>query len=212
MIRIFIIDDHTVVKEGIKRIIEGNPDMTVVGEANTSEDALRDLGRKDFQVDVLLLDIALPGRGGLDTLHHLKSVRPSLKTLVLSMYPEDQFAVRVLRAGAYGYLTKEAASEQLINAITSVSRSERFVTQATIKKLIASIDKDVDQKPHEQLSDREFDVMHRLASGKSVTEIGHILSLSVKTISTVRSRILSKMGFKTNAELTHYAVLHDLVT
>ena len=211
MIRIYIIDDHTVVREGIKRIVEGNSDMSVVGEASTSEDALRDLSQKDFQADVLLLDIALPGRGGLEMLHQLRNLRPSLKTLVLSMYPEDQFAVRVLRAGAYGYLTKEAASDQLIDAIMTVSSGEKFVTQATIKKLIASIDKDVDQKPHEQLSDQEFVVMCLLASGKSVTEIGHDLSLSVKTISTVRSRILTKMDLKTNAHLTHYAVLHDLV-
>ncbi len=209
MIKIFIVDDHTVVREGLKRIVESDPGMAVVGEAGSSEEALKQLSRRDFQVDVVLLDLALPGRSGLELLHQLKTIYPSLNTLVLSMYPEDQFAVRVLRAGASGYLTKEAASDQLIDAIRTVFSDEKYVTQATLKKLITSIDHD--QLPHEQLSDREFLVLQLLASGKTVTEIGQELSRSVKTISTIRSRLLSKMEMRTNAELVQYAVLHDLI-
>ncbi len=211
MIKIFIVDDHTVVREGLKRIVESDPGMVVVGEAGSSEEALKQLSRKDFQVDVLLLDIALPGRSGLELLHQLKTIYPSLNTLVLSMYPEDQLAVRVLRAGASGYLTKEAASDQLIDAIKTVFSDEKYVTQATLKKLITSIDQDPNQLLHEKLSDREFLVLQLLVAGKSVTEISQELSRSVKTISTIRSRLLSKMEMKTNADLIQYAVLHELI-
>lgn len=211
MIKVFIVDDHTILRDGLKRIIESVPDFEVVGEAGSAEDAFAHLNQKDFQVDVLLLDIALPGQSGLELLSQLKLIQPSLKSLVLSMYPEDQFAIRVLKAGASGYLTKEAATDQLVDAIKTVHSNQKYVTQSTIKKLITSLDQDTHQFPHEKLSNREFEVLLSIATGKSVTEIGHELSRSVKTISTHRARLLIKMEMRTNAELTRYAVLHNLV-
>ena len=209
MLKILVADDHTIVREGLKQILGEVPDMIVAGEASDGSEALHKV-RKDHY-DLVLLDIAMPGIGGLDVLKQLKSEKPDLPVLMLSMYPEEQYAVRTLKAGASGYLTKESASDELIAAIRKVSRGGKYVTSSLAEKLASCLDTYSDKPVHERLSDREYQVVRMIASGKTVTEIADELSLSVKTISTNRSRALIKMGMKTNAELTHYAIKHGLV-
>jgi len=183
--------------------------MIVAGEASDGLEALHKVRQDHY--DLVLLDIAMPGIGGLDVLKHLKAERPDLPVLMLSMYPEEQYAVRTLKAGASGYLTKESASDELIAAIRKVSRGGKYVTSSLAEKLASCLDANSDKPVHERLSDREYQVVRMIASGKTVTEIAEDLSLSVKTISTNRSRALIKMGMKTNAELTYYAIKHGLV-
>ena len=209
MLKILVADDHTIVREGLKQILAEVPDMIVAGEASDGSEALHKV-RKDHY-DLVLLDIAMPGIGGLDVLKQLKAEKPDLPVLMLSMYPEEQYAVRTLKAGASGYLTKESASDELIAAIRKVSRGGKYVTSSLAEKLASCLDTYSDKPVHERLSDREYQVVRMIASGKTVTEIADELSLSVKTISTNRSRALIKMGMKTNAELTHYAIKHGLV-
>jgi DNA-binding NarL/FixJ family response regulator len=209
VLKILVADDHTIVREGLKQILGEVPDMIVAGEASDGSEALHKV-RKDHY-DLVLLDIAMPGIGGLDVLKQLKSEKPDLPVLMLSMYPEEQYAVRTLKAGASGYLTKESASDELIAAIRKVSRGGKYVTSSLAEKLASCLDTYSDKPVHERLSDREYQVVRMIASGKTVTEIAEELSLSVKTISTNRSRALMKMGMKTNAELTYYAIKHGLV-
>ena len=204
MLKILVADDHTIVREGLKQILGEVPDMIVAGEASDGPETLHKV--REHHYDLVLLDIAMPGISGLDVLKHLKSERPDLPVLMLSMYPEEQYAVRTLKAGASGYLTKESASDELIAAIRKVSSGGKYVTSSLAEKLASCL------KPvHERLSDREYQVVRMIASGKTVTEIAEELSLSVKTISTNRSRALIKMGMKTNAEITYYAIKHGLV-
>ena len=209
MIRILIADDHAVVREGLKRIVAETPDMEVVGEAASGHEAL-DFAQKR-ECDLVLLDLAMPGKDGLDTLKELRAVRPGLPVLVLSVYPEDQYAVRLLRAGAAGYLTKESAPEELVTAIRKVSRGGRYVSETLAEQLAVLLGSGADRPPHEALSDREFRVMVMLASGKTVSEVAGTLCLSVKTISTYRARALHKMNMRNNAEFSFYAVKHGLV-
>jgi two-component system, NarL family, invasion response regulator UvrY len=209
MIRILIADDHAVVREGLKRIVAETPDMEVVGEAASGHEAL-DFAQKR-ECDLVLLDLAMPGKDGLDTLKELRAVRPGLPVLVLSVYPEDQYAVRLLRAGAAGYLTKESAPEELVAAIRKVSRGGRYVSETLAEQLAVLLGSESDRLPHEALSDREFRVMVMLASGKTVSEVADTLCLSVKTISTYRARALHKMNMRNNAEFSFYAVKHGLV-
>jgi len=209
MIKILIADDHPVVRKGLKEIIEETPDMVVGGEASNGQEALEKVRKGD--IDIVVLDIAMPGRSGLDTLKQLKSENPELSVLVLSMYPEEQYAVRVLRAGASGYLTKESAPDELIAAIRKASVGRKYISSSLAEKLAFDLEIDAERPLHETLSDREYEVMRMIASGKTVKEIGEELFLSVKTISTYRSRILEKMRMKSNAELTHYAIKHRLV-
>jgi len=209
MIKIFIADDHAIVRRGLKQIISENSDMAVVGEAANGQDALSKI-RKDHY-DLILLDISMPGRTGLDILKELKSEAPKLPVLILSMYPEEQYAVRVLRAGASGYLTKDSAPDELITAIRRVISGKKYVTASLAEKLAVDLDASSQKQMHESLSDREYQVMCMIASGKPVGEIAEKLSLSVKTISTYRSRILEKMRMKNNAELTYYAIQNKLV-
>jgi len=209
VIRILVADDHAVVREGIKQILSGIPDIVVAGEASDGFQAL-DQARKG-QYDLLLLDIAMPRMSGLDVLKQLKSERADLPILMLSMYPEEQYAIRTLKAGASGYLAKESAPEELIAAVRKVCRGGKYVTSSLAEKLAVYLDYDTEKPPHERLSDREYQIVLMIASGKTVSEIANELSLSVKTISTHRSRALEKMGFKTNAELTHYAIVNGLV-
>lgn len=209
MIRILIADDHAIVREGLKQIIADIPDMVVAGEAADGQ-AVLDLVSKD-DWDVVLLDIGMPGRGGVDILKQLKYERPKLPVLILSMYPEEQYAVRCLKAGASGYLTKESTPDELVSAIRKVTTGGRYVSASLAEKLAFDLQIDFEKPSHETLSDREYQVMLLIASGKTVSEIADELSLSVKTISTYRSRILEKMRMKSNLELMHYAIKHGLV-
>jgi len=209
VIRILVVDDHTIVREGLKQILADTPDMEVTGEAADGNQALERARSGGY--DIVLLDIAMPGRNGLEILKLLKYERPDLPVLMLSMYPEEQFAVRTLRSGASGYLTKESAPEELVTAIRKVRGGGKYVTASLAERLAFHLEGDPDRPPHERLSDREYQVVTMIASGKTVGEIAEELGLSVKTVSTNRSRALLKMGMKTNAELTYYAVKQGLV-
>lgn len=209
MIKILIADDHAIVRRGLKQILTETADMVVAGEAQNGQELLEKM-RSD-QWDVVVLDISMPGRGGLDILKQLKSERPKLPVLMLTIHPEDQYAVRVLRAGASGYLTKESAPDHLVEAIRKVARGGKYISPHLAERLAFSLESISERPLHEALSDREFQVLRLIASGKTVKEIGEELSLSVKTISTYRTRILEKMKMKNNAEMTHYAIHQKLL-
>jgi DNA-binding NarL/FixJ family response regulator len=209
MIRVLIADDHAVVREGLKQIINEAPELTVAGEAADGAEAL-DKSRS-LDCDVLVLDISMPGLTGLDIVKEVRAARPELPVLILSMHPEEQFAVRLLKAGAAGYLSKESAPDELVNAIRKVVNGGKYVSSELAEKLAFDLEAGSSKLPHESLSDREFQVLRMLASGKTVKEIAEQLSLSVKTVSTYRTRLLGKMNLKTNAELIHYAIRHHLV-
>lgn len=207
--RILIADDHAVVRQGIKQILADEFKKAVFGEARTAQEALTKIWKEKW--DVVILDITMPGRSGLEVLKELKKLRPKLPVLVLSMHPEDQFAVRVLKAGASGYMTKESAPEELVGAIKKVLAGGKHISAALAEIMATYLTVD-DQKPaHEQLSNREFQVLRLIASGKTVSQIAKEISLSVRTVSTYRTRILEKMALKSNAELTHYAFQNQLV-
>jgi two-component system, NarL family, invasion response regulator UvrY len=209
MINILIADDHPIVRRGLKEILSDEHDVGMLGEASTSQEVL-DLVRKGHW-DIVVLDITMPGRGGLDVLKELKQECPRLPVLVLSVHPEDQYGMRAFRAGAAGYMTKESAPEHLIAAIRKIKRGEKYVTPTLAEKLASDLERDVGKPLHETLSNREYQVMCMIASGKTVGQIGEELFLSAKTISIHRSRILSKMKMRNNAELTHYAVTNRLI-
>jgi two-component system invasion response regulator UvrY len=209
MIKILIADDHPIVRKGLKQILADTPNIVVAGEANNGAEVLTKVLKDEY--DMVLLDISMPGRDGIDTLKELKSLKPNLPVLVLSIHPEDQYAVRVLRAGAYGYLTKESAPEELVSAIRTVSLGRRYISPSVAEKLVLDLDTNAKKQPHEKLSDREYQVMHLIASGKTVKDISEDLSLSVKTISTYRARILEKMKMKNIPELIRYAIKNGLV-
>lgn len=209
MIRILVADDHTVVREGIKQILAGREDMVVEDEAANGQEVLHKVTKKEY--DLILLDISMPGRSGLEVLEEIKLIQPKLPVLILSMHPEEQYAVRMLRAGAAGYLTKGSAPQELISAIQKVSRGGKYVTLSLAEKLAFELDAHADKPRHERLSNREYQVMLMLASGQSVSEVAEELCLSAKTISTYRNRILEKMDMKKNAELTLYAVKNNLI-
>jgi len=209
MIRILGADDHTVVREGIKQILTGQDDMVVEDEAGNGQEVINSITKKHF--DLILLDISMPGRSGLEILEEIKTIQPKLPVLILSMHPEEQYAVRTLRAGAAGYLTKASAPQELISAIRKVSKGGKYVTSSLAEKLAFELDTGVEKPDHEKLSNREYQVMLMLASGRSVSEVAEELCLSAKTISTYRTRILEKMNMKKNAELTLYAVKNSLI-
>jgi DNA-binding NarL/FixJ family response regulator len=209
MIKILIADDHAIVREGLKQILSESPDLVVVAEASAGQEVLDKIMKNDL--DLVILDIAMPGRGGLDILKEIKSQKPKLPVLILSMYPEEQYAVRVLKSGASGYLTKESAPDELVKAIRQISQGKKYISPSLAEKLAVDLEISPDRPSHETLSDREYQVMCMIASGKTLKEIADGLSLSIKTISTYRSRILEKMNMKTNAELTHYAIKNRLV-
>ena len=208
-IRILIADDHPIVREGYKKILTSQPDMDVTGEAGNGQEVLDLIQKKDFEL--ILLDISMPGRSGLEILKELKGRKPHLPVMILSIYPEEQYAVRAFRDGASGYLTKASTPKELISAIRKVSQGGRYVTEALAEKLTYFLHGDADKVPHEKLSDREYQVMLLIASGKTVTQIADELCLSVKTISTYRRHILEKMQFTTNAEITMYAIQNKLL-
>jgi DNA-binding NarL/FixJ family response regulator len=192
----------------LKQILTDEFKRATFGEARNTREALDLVWKQDW--DVVVLDITMPGRSGLDALREIKKSKPRLPVLVLSMHPENQFAVRVLKAGASGYMTKESAPDELVGAVKKVLAGGRYVSTALAETLAASLSNN-QRAPQEKLSDREFQVLRLIASGKMATEIARELSLSVKTISTYRTRILEKMGMKNNAELMHYAIQHRLV-
>jgi two-component system invasion response regulator UvrY len=209
MNKILIADDHTIVREGLKQILAETSDIVVSGEASTGQDTLRKVRSRHY--DVVILDISLPGISGLDVLKQIKSLKPDLPVLILSMYPEEQYAVRTLRAGAAGYLTKESASFELIRAIREVAKGKKYITISLAEKIALSWETSGDRPLHEALSDREYQVLCLIASGKTVKEISRSLSLSVKTVSTHRSRLLKKMDLKNNAQLALYGIQHKLI-
>jgi len=207
--RILIVDDHAVVRDGVKTIVGERFGKVVLGEASTANEAL-ELARQE-EWDAVVLDISLGARSGLEVLKELKQLRPKLPVLILSMHSEAQYARRAFKAGASGYITKESSHAELVTAINKVIEGRRYVSAALAEKLVFDIERGTGGPPHESLSDREFEVMCLIASGKTVTEVAEVLSLSDKTISTYRARILEKMDMKTNAELTHYAIKNKLV-
>lgn len=209
MTKILVVDDHAVVRDGIKRMFDEQPGMVTFGEASTPHEAITLVSQQNW--DIVVLDLALGDRSGLDVLQEVKKLRPRLPVLILSMYAEEQYARRAFKAGASGYITKDCARAELVGAITKVLRGGKYVSPALAEKLIIDLERGTDQPLHEALSTREFEVMCLIASGKTVSEIANILALSDKTISTYRARILEKMGLKTNAAITHYAVQNKLV-
>lgn len=210
MMRILLVDDHAIVRQGIKQILSEAQERFTIGEAGNGPDAITMLRKEGW--DLVLLDIGLPGKNGIEVLKQIKSEWKRLPVLILSMYSEDQYAVRAIRAGASGYMTKESAPDELLNAIRKVAVGGRYISPGIAEKLVFDINEHKgDTLPHTALSDREFEVLKAIASGKSVTDIANELHLSVKTVSTYRSRILEKMDMKHNAELTHYAIKHSLV-
>ena len=209
MIKILIADDHAVVREGVKHILSEMPDMLIAGEAGRGQEVLEKVGKNEY--DLILLDIAMPGRDGLEILKDLKLQKPKLPVLILSMFPEEQYALRALKSGASGYLTKDSIPDELIKAIQKIVRGGKYISSSFSEKMLFSFDSDAEKPLHETLSDREYQVMRMIASGKTLKEIADELALSVKTVSTYKSRILDKTGMKNNVELTHYAVKHRLV-
>lgn len=209
MTSILVADDHAVVRKGLVQIISGAIDLEVAEEASTGGEVIDKIRASRF--DVVVLDLNMPDQSGLDVLKQLKSEFPDLPVLILSVHSENQYAVRVLKAGASGYLTKESAPDQLVAAIRRVADGKRYLSPTAADLLIDVLDGDADQPLHAKLSDREFQVLKLLASGKSVNEIGEMLSLSVKTISTYRSRVMEKMNMGSNAELARYALENDLI-
>ena len=207
--RILIADDHTVVRRGLKEILVEAFDKSVVGEAPGAAEALERVRKQKW--DLVILDIGMPGRGGIEVLKEIKNEFPKLPVLILSMHPEDQYAVRALKAGASGYLTKESASEELIQAVRKIIRGGKYASPALAEKLLGELGSASEKPLHETLSDREHQILCMIASGKTVSEIADELSLSVKTISSYRSRLLEKMRMKNNAELTTYAIRNHLV-
>ncbi len=209
MIKVVIADDHAVVRKGLVQILSNLEDVEVVGEAANAAEVVGILQREPC--DVLLLDVSMPGRNGIEALKVIRQEFPEVRTLVLSMHPEDQFGVRALRAGAAGYLTKQAAPERLIEAVHRVASGKRFITPELAELLAANVGSDGASAPHQTLSDREFQVLRLIASGRTLSEIAHALALSPKTVSVYRARLLEKMKLSNNAELTHYAIKNGLV-
>jgi DNA-binding NarL/FixJ family response regulator len=208
--RVLLVDDHPVVRKGMKAILEDHLPQVTVAEAGDGDGALAVLaGAEKF--DAVVLDLSMPGRSGIDLLAEIKHREPALPVLIMSLHGEEQFAVRALRAGASGYLTKAAAPDQLVAAIQKITRGGRYISEELAERLAADVSGRAVSAPHERLSDREFDVMRGIASGKSVSDIADEMHLSVKTVSTYRTRLLEKMGMATNAELTRYAIEQGLV-
>jgi two-component system, NarL family, invasion response regulator UvrY len=208
MIKILIADDHPVVREGFKQIISKADDLKVVDEALTGFEVLDKITKDDF--DVVVLDLSMPGKDGLEVLKDLKNIKPNLPVLILSMHPEDQVAMRTFKGGASGYLNKESAPGELVNAIRKIYAGGKYVSPAMAEKLVSAFDKK-EEAPHESLSDREFQVLRFIASGKDVDDIAEELFISVKTVRTYRDRILEKLALKNNVEIAHYAIKYNLL-
>ncbi len=208
-IRVFIADDHAIVREGLKQILAESPDIIVAGEAENGLDAIKLFRRA--RCHVMLLDISMPDKNGIDVLKQVKKENPDMAVLMLSMHREDQYAIRSLRAGAAGYLTKQSAPRELVNAIRQVAGGMKYVSAALAQELASQVGEGHEAPLHESLSDREYQTLTMIASGKTVGTIAKELSLSVKTISEYRARLLVKMKLKNSAELTHYAIKNELI-
>ena len=209
MIRVLVADDHPIVREGLKQILSDTDDIVVKGEAETGQAVLTCTARDHY--DVVVLDLSMPGRDGLEVLRELKQHNPRLPVLILSMHPEEHYAVRVLRGGAAGYLTKSSAPDELVSAIRRVASGRKYISATLAERLTYELGRDADKPVHETLSDREYQVMFMISKGSSIKEIAEELCLSGKTVSTYRSRILDKMNVKNNAELVLYAVRNKLI-
>jgi two-component system invasion response regulator UvrY len=209
MIRVLVVDDHQIVREGLKHIMSGHDDILVAGEASEGGEALQKVASEEY--DLVMLDISLPDMSGLDVLVSIKKQKPILPVLILSIYPEEKYALRALRAGASGYLTKESARNELVQAIHEAVSGKKYVTSSLAQKLASQLDLNSEKPPHEALSDREYQVLLGISSGKSVNKIASEMFLSPSTISTYRSRILKKLDLKTNADLTRYALENGLL-
>jgi two-component system, NarL family, invasion response regulator UvrY len=208
MIKVIIADDHPIVRAGMKQILSESGDIFVAGEADSGEGLLQAIQKGAY--DAVLLDITMPGIGGLETLKRIRALKPDLPVLILSIHSEEQFALRTLKAGAAGYLTKSSAPAELVRAIRQVTAGRKFISAAFGEKLVMQFQHDLSRLPHERLSEREFQVLCMIANGKTVSEIAESLNLSVKTVSTYRSRILEKTGMNTSAELTTYAIRNNI--
>jgi two-component system invasion response regulator UvrY len=209
MIRVLVADDHAVVRRGVLQILSEAPDLVAAGEASTGREALQAILEDDY--DVIVLDISMPGGSGLEVLEQIRDLRPALHVLILTMYPEEQYAVRALKAGAAGYLTKESVPTELTAAIRRVSQGHRYITPSLAERLADRLGADVDRPRHESLSNREYQVMCELAAGKTVSDIAAELSLSRKTVSTYRRRVLDKLNLDNTAEIMHYAIQRGLI-
>jgi len=208
MIKVLIADDHPIVRQGLRQILSESGDISVTGEAGSSQDALNQVWKDSF--DVVLLDISMPGRSGLEIIKEIKAEGSKTAVLILTAYPEEQYALRAIKSGASGYLVKKSAPEELVQAIMKVSQGGRYISPSLAEKLAFNLETG-EISPHDKLSNREYQIMCMIASGKTVNEIGEELSLSVKTISTHRARLLLKMNMKNNSELTHYTIKNGLV-
>lgn len=207
--KILLIDDHLVVRQGVKQILADEFPAATFGEAASAAEAIRQIGAHEWTI--VLLDLALPDRSGLDALVDLKALRPRVPVLVLSMHPEAEFALRVIKAGASGYLTKQSAAEELLAAVHKALAGGRYITASLAEKLAADAVAGRAREPHEELSDREFQTLRLLAAGRAVKEIAAMLGLSSKTVSTYRARVLEKLQLKTTVDLAHYAMKHGLI-
>lgn len=211
MIKVFIVDDHEIIREGLKKILKEETDLIVVGEAQNGAEVLEQMQSPNFECDVMLLDMNMPGKSGIELLTDLKGMRPQLHILVLSIHPEDKFALRTLKAGASGYLCKDTALEELVVAIRKIHSKGRYLSNSLAEQLAFDIMPVTATLPHEQLSNRELEIMFMLVSGKKVKDIAADLGLSISTIFTYRVRIFEKLKISNNVELTHYAMTNKLI-
>ncbi|PIV14995.1 MAG: DNA-binding response regulator [Gallionellales bacterium CG03_land_8_20_14_0_80_55_15] len=209
MIKILVVDDHALIRKGLKQLLEDSPNLQVTGEAASGNEAITRVRAEHF--DLLLLDINLPDKHGIEVLKQLKSEQPELKIIVLSMYPEEQYGVRALKAGAMGYLNKQSASDTLITAISQVVSGKKYISETLAEQLLNNLIGESQELMHQSLSNREYQTLCLMASGKSLSEISTIMTLSPKTVSVYRNRMLAKMGFANNAEAMHYAISHHLI-
>lgn len=207
--RILIADDHAIVRKGLIQLILEDMPSVEIQEVSDAEELINEVHKQEW--DLVICDLTMPGRSGLDALKQIKQSKPRLPVLIISMHPQDQYAVRVLKAGASGYLGKDSVHEELVEAIRMVMQGRKYITPAVAEKLADVFNQDTSREKHELLSDREFDVFKHLAAGKSISDIASQLSLSVTTVSTYRARILEKMGFRSNADMTRYAIEHKLI-
>lgn len=208
MIKVLVVDDHAVVRRGLREILAETTDLHAAGEAGTAAEALEKIAAERWHV--IVLDVALAGQSGLDLIADIRRLRPDARVLVLTMFSEDQYAVRAIRAGAAGFLTKESAPEKLVEAVRKVAAGGRFISAELAETLASMVAGEALGLPHERLSNREMQILLKIGSGKTVSQVAEELGLSVKTVSTHRTRILRKMDMKTNAELTHYVVKNQL--
>ncbi len=209
MIKILVVDDHALIRKGLKQLLENNPEIQVTAEAETGMQAISMVRKQHF--DLVLLDISLPDKHGMDVLKQLRAERSDIKVIVLSMYPEDQYGVRALKAGAVGYINKQSAPEKLVSAIKQILTGKKYISADLADQLLSTLIGNTQELLHQSLSNREFQTLCLMASGKSLTEISEIMLLSPKTVSVYRARMLEKMNFKHNAEAIHYAITHQLV-